>query len=175
MDKDLQIHIAAPAKLTIENPPGSFDTVYALILIPGLIFFVFLTWKLFTVKRWVGILVGVVFLLVGLIISSTIFTGYRMEIDRSNNSLIYSELNSKGESISPKTVELSSVERADMEFNRTQRRIVVSLKNGSQVFPLGDGFSYEDSQFKALDLIRQYICQKPFDESAPCKGTNTKP
>jgi hypothetical protein len=175
MERDLKIHVATPTNLTIENPPASFDLFYAFFFVAALIFCSVLTWKLFFVKKWIGILTAVIFLFVGLIVYVSRSSGYTMEIDKSNNSFIYAESDSKGNILSPNTVDLSTVERADMDFNRNQRRIVVSLKDGTHIFPLGDSFSYEDSQFKALDLIRQYICQKPFDQSSSCKENPTKP
>ncbi len=55
-------------------------------------------------------------------------------------------------------VHFSDIARAEMQFNRGDKRIVVVLNDGKQVFPLGDGYIQNDpNQYKPLIAIQKAV------------------
>jgi hypothetical protein len=169
MEHDLQILINTPGQLAIVAPPDSFDMATKIFFTVLFAVAVVLTWRLWRVSRWAAVAVVVVACVVALVQFSSHRTSGRLVIDRAANSFVWGTFDAGG-TLSSQQVKLSEVERADMDFNRTSRRIVVSLHDGQKVYPLGEGFAYKDSQFKVLDLIREHIGQQPYAASSHASG-----
>jgi hypothetical protein len=169
METDLQILMHSPGQLSIVAPPDAFDLATKIFWAVLLLAMGWLTWRLWRVSRWAAIAVVVVACVAALVQFSSHRTSRRLVIDRGANSFAWETFDSGG-TLSSQQVKLSDVERADMDFNRTSRRIVVSLHDGRKVYPLGEGFDYKDSQFKALDLIREEIGQTPYAAPARAGG-----
>lgn len=161
MERDLQVLINTPQQLSVVSPPNSFDLATQIFWAVLLVAAGLVTWRLWRVSRWGSIAVVVVVCIVALVQFSSRQTSRRLMIDRGANSFTWEAFDSGGP-LSSQQVKLSDVERADMDFNRTSRRIVVSLQDGRKIYPLGEGFSYRDSQFRVLDLIREHIGQQPY-------------
>jgi hypothetical protein len=161
MSRDLQILVNTPDQLTVMNPPDSFNWFKGIVFGGLLVLALFLCWKLVKISRWLGLVLIVVVLIISMVISSNFKTSYRLAIDRKNNTLIYQTMGLGNDIVESQQLDLNSVKRADIDFDRARRRIVLTLKDNQQVFPLGMGFDYENSQFEVLDLIRQHIGQQP--------------
>jgi len=170
MDRDLKILVNTPDQLTVINPPDSFNWFYGIVFGGLLVLTVFLCWKFFKTSRWLGFGLIALVLVLGIFVLSGFKTTYKLVIDRKNNTLIYQTMGSSNDVLESKQLDLNTVKRADMDFNRNHRRIVLTLNDNQQIFPLGMGFDYENSQFEVLDLIRQHIGQQATGTEHPNTG-----
>lgn len=171
MERDLQILVNTPGQLTVVAPPNSFDLTSQIFWAVMLVVGVWMTWRLWRVSRWAASGLIVVGCVGALVLFASDRTSDRLTIDRPANSLTWESYDSSG-TLSSQQVKLSDVERADMDFNRVRRRIVVSLHNGQKIYPLGSGFDYKDSQYKVLDLIRGHIGPQPYATGQLPAGRN---
>lgn len=169
MEYDLQILINTPAQLAVVAPPDFFDLSTKIFFSVLFVAAAVLTWRLWRVSRWAATAVVVAACIVALVQFSAHRTSTRLVIDRAANSFTWEIFDSEG-TLSSQHMKISDVERADMDFNRTNRRIVVSLHDGRKVYPLGEDFAYKDSQFKVLDLIREHIGQPPYAAPSHASG-----
>jgi hypothetical protein len=82
---------------------------------------------------------------------------YRMELKTQHRVLEVQTLR-KDKIVASQTVKFSDIARAEMQFNRGDKRIVVVLNNGKEVFPLGDEYiQNEPNQYKPLIAIQKAV------------------
>ena len=109
-------------------------------------------------RKWVlGLILGALTVLfVFLAIPGSV---YRITVDRSAGKVQW-VTTKQGRETSSEEVAATDISSAELEFNRDARCIVLILKDGSQVYPLGrQHYSGEPEQYVVLDAIRQLIAQ----------------
>ena len=84
---------------------------------------------------------------------------YRITVDRSAGKVQW-VTTKQGRETSSEEVAATDISSAELEFNRDARCIVLILKDGAQVYPLGrQHYSGEPEQYVVLAGIRQLIAQ----------------
>jgi hypothetical protein len=54
-------------------------------------------------------------------------------------------------------IDTRSVVGVYMDFDRSRRRIVFALSNGTVWYPFGDGFGYKSNDYQVLALVQQRL------------------
>ena len=163
MDRDLKILLNTTDKLIVRSPSehmGTFNIAVIAIVACGV---AFLAYKLWSASRIASVVLVVIALVIGLIVSADRGTSYQMEMNRPQNKLVMTSFRGSNtqDELKSITLPLNDVERADMEFNRTSRRITLTMRSSKPIHPLGPDFEYMDSQFKVLGIIQNFIGQTP--------------
>ena len=92
---------------------------------------------------------------------------YHMEIAQNDGELHYSEID-KGKVVSDSNLYLENISSADMQYRRQDARLVVILRDGRQVYPLGDDWVRQDpDQAVVLAAIRNALGVSPPSSSRP--------
>ena len=95
--------------------------------------------------------------LVFFLLLTPLFKTYTLTIDGNAHTLSWSATRF-GQEVSRTSFPASDLSSAEMESSRGDRRIVVILRNGSPVYPLGDMyFTGQDKQYVVLQAIRNLI------------------
>jgi hypothetical protein len=160
MRSNLKILTDTPTQVIILNPHAQMDWFYALtyLMLAGV--FIFLAWK--TAQQysrlWAIVPLVICVIILSIITYSTFIFSHKMIINQPNHMITHQILRFN-HVVDEDHVDLRSVVRADMEFNRTSRRIVLTLDSGQRYYPLGWGFEYKDNQFQVLGLIQERIAK----------------
>ncbi len=149
----IQILVDTPNQFIAENPPDSFGFFQ---LITTLVFIGFI---IYVIKQgaWkaAAILIPIAAFLTW--ISWPDGIAYRMGLKPQEHVLLVQTLK-KGKIIESQAIPFSEIARAEMQFNRGDKRIVVVLNNGQEVFPLGDGYIQNDpNQYIPLVAIQKAV------------------
>jgi len=149
----IQILVDTADHFVAENPPYSFPFFRLIIIV---VFIGFLTYY-FRQREWkaAAILIPIGAFLVWSTLSNGI--AYRMDLKPQEHVLLVQTVK-KGKIIESQTIPFSDIARAEMQFNRGDKRIVVVLNNGQEVFPLGDGYIQNDpNQYIPLVAIQKAV------------------
>lgn len=144
--------------VVVQQPQVNDNTIYIVVIMVLAVYF--------TYKRMWQFLLMPVFITAWLYLLSFVGqkTSFRAEIDPDSHQIVSEEL-AKGKVVSKTIIHTSDISSAEMQFNRDATRIVLLLRNGTQVFPLGEQhLQDEPNQYVALTAIRQAIAQ---DASGP--------
>ena len=140
--RDLQIVIDTKDRLLVDSPsePWSIVTLAFLSCVfAGLCYVVYRLWP---VSRLAAIGIVLVAVIVSVFVSSDLGTSYRMDMDRQKGEMIMNSYrgSDRSEPLGTWVDALNRFQRADMEFDRGDRRLVLTTSDGQLVRPLGPDF-----------------------------------
>jgi|GEM_PF-4337902 hypothetical protein len=160
MEQDFQILVNTPTQLVILNPPDRFDWFIGLMTVLMTTLFLWMAWKSWQQRSRVwslGILLvysGISFIVWDI---NYVYSD-QMILDQSTHTITRQLIRFHHLEGSDQ-IDTRSVVGVYMDFDRSRRRIVFALSNGSVWYPFGDGFGYKDNDYQVLALIQQRLAQ----------------
>ena len=128
-----------------------------------------MVYRLWPVSRLAAIGIVLVAVIVFVFVSSDLGTSYRMDMDRQKGEMIMNSYcgSDRSEPLGTWVDALNRFQRADMEFDRGDRRLVLTTSDGQLVRPLGPDFNNMDNQFKVLEEMRNFLAPQPMHVATP--------
>ena len=145
--------------LVVRQKPQTGAWFLSLVLIVSLACIVYF-WR---TRHHLGVNVSRIVLISALLLLplTTLSETYILTVNGNSHILCWSAIRF-GEEVSRTSLSASDLSSAEMESSRGDRRIVVILRDGSPVYPLGDGYvTGQDDQYVVVNAIRNLIAGRP--------------
>jgi hypothetical protein len=151
MANQAQIEVSSPSYFTVTVPPHGF----LFFGVMGGLVLVFVAIRVFQMHhRFAGALAALG--AIGMLwIATPSSVSHRAEGDGNARTFHIEELE-RQVVVDQSLVSFNSIERIDMQSDRSACRIAIIMNNGAQRFPLGEGYVQDDpGQYRALVLMEQ--------------------